>query len=327
MAKGQCTMKDIARVVGVSTYTVSRAINGKKDISLQLQEKILTVAKEMGYVPNIAARNLQSGQTKTIALVLDDLKNIYYNILLDKFTNKFQTCGYHVTIFYDKDSINTLNENFMQRVLSSNPDGIVSFLKIETGSVQLNKVWKRPLAVIGAFEEAPDIDCVYFDDVGGGEAVTCCLIEKGCKRIGFINASTKLNSGVNRCKGYFNALKEKGVEQDKSLVVNLEDDALTIEDAAEYLVNEKHVDGIFCFSDMIAINVLSYLNSKGKKIKVAGWDNIAQEVKIPCDFITVGADIDGMVNDVVDSLLHKIRNEDCPSLKKMYPVHIIDEKS
>lgn len=323
MAKGQCTMKDIARVVGVSTYTVSRAINGKKDISSQLKERILSVAKEMGYVPNIAARNLQSGQTKTVALVLDDLQNIYYSMLLNKLTNKFQARGYHVTIYYDVDSINTLNKNLMKRVLSTNPDGIVSFLSMEPGSCKLNKIWKRPVVVIGVREEDPDTDCAYFDDVGGAEHVTRYLFSQGCKRIGFINASSKLSSGVNRCKGYLNVLDELGLEKDGELVICLEDTGLSVDEAVKILVEEKKVDAIFCFSDMIAINALWCLKEGNKDVKVAGWDNIAQAIKMPCNFVTVGADIDAMVDDVVESLLLRINNEEGPVLKKMYPVHLV----
>lgn len=325
MKKNQCTMKDVARVVGVSTYTVSRALNGKRDISARLREEILRVSREMGYVPNVAARGLQSGSTKTVALVLDDLQNMYYNILLSKFTKKLNSFSYHVTIYYEWDSISTLNERLMQRVLSSNPDGIISFLRTDAQAIQLNKIWKRPLMVIGAQEDDPDTDCIYFDDGRGGEEVTRYLIGCGCRRIGFINASSKLKPGTVRCKGYERALRAAGIPVDEELIYNLEDRGCPVEEAVVHMA-KAGADGIFCFSDMTALNALWALNKTeyAGKIHVAGWDNVGQEIKMPCHFTTVGTDIDRMVDETVDVLMRRIEGQEEPVLKKMYPVYLIE---
>ena len=324
MNKNQCTMKDVAQVIGVSTYTVSRALNGKKDISQQLRERILRVAHEMGYVPNVAARGLQSGKTKTIAIVLDDLQNMYYNVLLSKFTRKLNSMGYHITIYYEWDSISTLNENLMQRVLSSNPDGIISFLRVDKGALELNKVWKRPLAVIGAEEDDPQTDCVFFDDVAGGKAVTEYLLDCGCRKIGFINASSKLLPGVRRGEGYRAALQERGVPVDEKLVIHLEDTALTVEDAAFYLCATCGADGIFCYNDMSALAVLrALMGSPYERVTVAGWDNTGREIKLPCRLTTVGTDLDHMVDEVASLIAGRIEGNELPVMKKKMPVYLV----
>lgn len=325
MSKSQCTMKDVAQVVGVSTYTVSRALNGKKDVSEQLRQKILRVSREMGYVPNVAARGLQAGRTRTVAIVLDDLQNMYYNILLTKLTRKFNSCGYHVTFYYEWDSISTLNEKLMQRVLSSSPDGIVSFLRTDSRALQLNKIWKRPLAVIGAREDDPDTDCIYYDDERGGAEVTRYLLGCGCRRIGFINASTKLLPGTLRCEGYKKALTEAGIPVDPSLIVHLEDRGQVVGVAVRELA-EKGADGIFCFSDMTALSALwSLMGTKYEnKIRIAGWDNIEKEIHLPCRFVTVGADYDRLVDDAVDILIRRMNGEVFDTVKKMFPVCLVD---
>lgn len=325
MNKNQCTMKDVARAVGVSTYTVSRALNGKKDISDGLRTKILAVAQQMGYVPNIAARGLQSGSTKTVALVLDDLKNLYYNILLSKFTRKLSACGYHVTIYYEWDSISLLNGKLMQRVLSSNPDGIISFLCTDDSARSLNDVWKRPLVVIGAEETEMSADNIYFDDFGGGEMITEYLFSQGCEKIGYINATSKLRPGVMRGKGYARALEKHGQPSDGSLVYNLEDEGFDVDEAVRRLVG-KGVDAIFCFSDMTALDALSVLMKMGleKKIRIAGWDNVTSEVNLPCAFTTVGVDLDSLVDDAVNILLRRIGGFDEAPMHKMYPVCLVE---
>ncbi len=330
MGKNQCTMKDVAQVVGVSTYTVSRALNGKKDISDKLRERILRTAHEMGYVPNIAARGLQSGRTKTIAVVLDDLQNMYYNILLSKFTRKLNAKGYHIIIYYEWDSINTLNENLMQRVLSSNPDGIISFLRVDKDALELNKIWKRPLAVIGAEEDDPQIDCVFFNDLEGGKMVTEYLIERGCRKIGFINASSKLLPGVRRGTGYCNALKEHGIPVDERLMIHLEDSNLTVEEAVCRLCGEYGADGIFCYNDMSALAVLRTLMSSPYKdaVLVAGWDNTGKEIKLPCRLTTVGVDFDSMVDDIITVLTERMEGDgEVNVLKKMYSVYLVKDEA
>ena len=105
MAKSKCTLKDVAKACNVSAYTVSRAINGKKDISKETKEMILSVAKKMGYIANSGARNLRVGSTNNIAVIYDDFENPYYNMVIKELAYKLQEKGYYMTMFYDFDSI------------------------------------------------------------------------------------------------------------------------------------------------------------------------------------------------------------------------------
>ena len=95
---GKCTLADVAKACGVATYTVSRAINDKKDISKETKERILKVAKEMGYTTNVTAKNLRVGNSNTIAIVYDDFENPYYNSLIKKISYKLNEAGYSIAL-------------------------------------------------------------------------------------------------------------------------------------------------------------------------------------------------------------------------------------
>lgn len=326
MLKSQCTMKDVAQRFGVSTYTVSRALNGKRGVSEALRTKIIETAQEMGYVPNIAARGLQSGSTKTVAIVLDDLQNLYYSVLLSKFIKKLNGVGYHVTIFTERDSISTLNNSLMQRVLSSNPDGIISFLRSDEDACSLNRVWKRPLIVLGTEESDEQTDSLFFDDRAGGRQVTEYLLSCGCRRVGYINATTKLLPGMRRFDGYRETLEARGL-YDEKIVVHLENRQILVEDAVKELLAEG-VDGIFCFSDMTALHALWALKHiiGGNRVRVAGWDHIGGEVRLPCSFATVDVDFDRVVSDAVKLFQKRVGGEVFPAVHRMYPVKLIKEE-
>lgn len=323
--KHQCTLKDVAQAVGVAAYTVSRALNGKKDISDEMREKILKTAEEMGYVPNVAARGLQSGRTRTIAVVFDDFQNPYYNMLLTKLAYTLHTAGYHLTIFFEFNSISELSSELMQRVLSSNPDGIISFIHVDKKAIELNRIWRRPLVVLGVEQDAEEADSMFFDDVKGGRLVAEYLMREGCKKIGFVNATSRLTSGLHRMEGYTQAIESRGGSCE-GLTVQLEDSGMTVEQAFDFLVREKGADGLFCFNDVTALSALWYLSehNPGRRVRVVGWDHIQQSMNLPVRLSTVHVHTDAVVEEAVRLLIGRIEGADAPVCHKMFDIAIVE---
>ena len=177
----KCTLQDVAKACNVSAYTVSRAVNDKKDISKETKEKILKVAKEMGYIANSSARNLRTGQTKNIAIIYDDFENPYYNMIIKKMAIKLNDLDYSITIFYDFDSISLFNTKLLKRVLSSNIDGIISFIALTENAKKLNEIWKKPIIQFSKSNDI-DVDSIHFDDEDGGYKLTNKVISKGYRR-------------------------------------------------------------------------------------------------------------------------------------------------
>ena len=320
--KAKCTLKDVALACGVSAYTVSRAMNDKKDISKETKERILKVAQEMGYVQNISAKNLRTGSSKTVAIIYDDFENPYYNSLIRKITNILNENGYYVTLFYDLDSISVLNTKLMNRVLSSNVDAIISFIYVTRSAKKLNSIWKKPIIQIGSSSMEKDISCFMFDHYEGGKILTRYLLGSGFKKIGFINATEQLVSGMERIKGYKAVLEERKIQFDENLIIQLSETQLNITEATQLLV-DKSCDSIICYNDFTALACLKYLHENNiYDIKVCGFDNIKETLPIPTPFPSVHGDIDLLVEEATNYLLECIESNSIEVIQKVYDVNI-----
>lgn len=317
---GKCTLADVAKACGVATYTVSRAINDKKDISKETKERILKVAKEMGYTTNVTAKNLRVGNSNTIAIVYDDFENPYYNSLIKKISYKLNEEGYSIALFYDFDSISLLNTKLLKRVVSSNVIGIISFMKVTANAKKFNNIVNIPIIQLGIEDDDNDIDCVYYDDVEGSYKLTNLLLNKGYKNIGFINATMKLKSGMNRIKGYKKALLKRNIENLN--VIHLTESNLTVEEATQKLV-DMNVDSIICYSDMTCLMVIKYLKTIGRKeIKIVGFDNINQFFPLPIELISAYGNMDDFVNAGISMLLNRINESSLAYKKVVLPMSI-----
>lgn len=319
----KCTLADVAKACNVSRYTVSRAINDKKDISKETKEMILTVAKEMGYIVNMNARNLRIGSTKNIAIIYDDFENPYYNMIIKELAIKLNERNYSITLFYDFDSISLVNTGLLKRVLSSNIDGIISFIGLTDNAKKLNEIWKKPMVQLSRSTKI-DIDQVYFDNENGGYIITKHLIEQGYKKIGFLALEEKVIGVYDRTIGYRRALKECNIDFDENMLIELADEKITFEDAVDKLI-EHHADSIICYSDILAFKVLKLLKDKNLNIKVTGFDNIQQSLNIPVDIATVAGSIEKLVDSTIDIIFSRINEPQFENFKTVViPVHIID---
>lgn len=323
--KNKCTLKDVAERVGVAVYTVSRALNGKKDISEELRRKIQIVAAQMGYVPNQGARMLRDGYSKTIAVVYDDFQNPYYNILLSKFADKLYKKGYNITIFYDFESISLLHEKLMTRVLSANIDAIISLIAADEDALILNEIWKKPLAVVSSTDNIENIDVFCSDDLNGGKVATEYLINQGCKRIGYINASLQQPSGMKRYNGYRQALQNADISYDENLVVRLAETKLTVGDGLTKIM-KSNPDAIFCFNDMTVLLVLQEIKAQNinTPIKIIGYDGIQRDLVLPVTITTMNVDFEQIAEDVVNTILRRINGETFDYTRKLYPVKLFE---
>lgn len=118
------TIKDIAERAGVSTATVSCALNGTKPVKEATRQKILQAAAELNYIPNAAARELKSHSTKTIGIILNDIKSKFHSDLFISLSTEFQRNGYLIEVAFSNDQPQVEHQN-IDRILSKNVDGLV----------------------------------------------------------------------------------------------------------------------------------------------------------------------------------------------------------
>jgi LacI family transcriptional regulator len=277
--KRQVTIKDIARKLGVSTSTVSRALQDHPDISVKTREAVKELAKILGYKPNMVALNLKHSRTNTIGVLVPEVEHYFFSTILNGVEEVAYKNNYSVMVFQS-------NESYMREVLitqtflTNRVDGVLaSFSKNTHDFSHFQQLVDNeiPLVFFDREREELHADSVIVDDYSGAYNAVNHLLSKGCKKIAFFSAPQHLVLGKNRLEGYKAALEHHGIAYNPDLVY-----ACDTYDQAEKIsrsILKKHdrPDAIFAVNDLTAIGAMKVAKQQGLKIpediKFVGFEN------------------------------------------------------
>ncbi|GAB5408310.1 MAG: LacI family DNA-binding transcriptional regulator [Balneolaceae bacterium] len=216
----EVTLKQIANALGVSTMTVSRAMNNSDKVSDRTKKKIRAKAREMGYTPNHIAKSLLSQKTNTIGVVIPEIHHMFFSQVISGIESVIYENNYHLFLTNsseeferEKDVIETLRSRRVDGILiscaeDSNQDEYYKGL-IDSGTKMV--FFDRCVENIGA-------SCVCVNDRLSSHLITKHLIDHGYKRIAHLAGSSNLSISRERFGGYKDALEESGLDFDEALV-------------------------------------------------------------------------------------------------------------
>ena len=272
------TLKDIAKMANVSSATVSKVLNGKDEhISEATRQKILEIVKREGYIPNAIAKSLKMKKTKTLGIIIPDVMNLFFSELARGIEDAAEKKGYSV-ILCNTDNKVKKEEKYIQMLQEKMVDGII----LTTSEESVSKSLKRRNTPIVLLDRDILIDeevgRIVVDNMEGAFNATEFLVKKGCKNIGFISSDDVNKSSGQRLEGYKNALLANALEIDEDRIYL---DSYTIETGYRgtlKILEKKHIDGICCGNDLIAIGAIKALKEKEihvpGDVKVIGFDDI-----------------------------------------------------
>ncbi len=280
------TIQDVARAAGVSVGTVSRAMNDYSDISAKTRERILEVAKEMNYRPNLVAKSLSSKHSRSIAVILSGfLEDVMFN---DFETMLMKGC-YQFAIEHDLDIsmyvINTKTQtekSYEQLCYEHNIAGAVIFgLKNTDPYFKSLEESNKPCVTIDVEVGGENVSNVTNDHVAAFDELTQYLIDQGHKRIALVSGRKNAAVTVQRFEGAMNAMKRNGLELPKEWVIYtnfLKDEADSEVEKFLKEHGEAGVTAFLCMSDMLAIGTIEALKKSGYRVpddySVVGYDGI-----------------------------------------------------
>jgi LacI family transcriptional regulator len=260
------TLKDLAKKTGYSINTISRALKDKEDISLSTRKQIKKLAAETGYIPDVIAGSLRSNSTKTIAVILGDISNPYFGIVVKGIEDTARENGYHVVIA-NTNEIYENEEEIIKTLLGKRVDGFI-ILPVQDDSSDIKILKKRgvPLVLLGRYFKDISTSYVISNDITGGYLATKYLIEKGHREILVITGPPHISCARERLQGYLMAMKEANIALSKDLICELSSIRGTECHARfmELLKNRKFT-AVFAFSDFLAFQVLYTLEELGLK--------------------------------------------------------------
>ncbi len=308
------TIKEIAKMAGVSTATVSKILNGKDQyISEATRQKVLEIVEREGYIPNGIAKSLKMRRTKTIGIIVPDVMNLFFSELARGVEDAAEKKGYSV-ILCNSDNKEVKEEKYLNVLQEKMVDGII----MTAAEDSMNKAIKRcktPMVLVDRdIELDMSVGRITVNNEEGAYKATKFLIERGCKDIGFISSEKKNKPSAERLSGYIKALKDHGLNVDdrKIFLQNFTIDSGY--NGVMALLEKTNIDGIFCGNDLIAIGAIQALKEKKikvpEKVKVIGFDDISIAQFIDPPLTTIRQPIYKLGEEAVNMLVAIIEKRD-----------------
>lgn len=278
------TIKDIARLSGVSTQTISRVINEKPDVSPETRERILEIIHQTGYQPSALARSLIQQRSYTLGVIIAGLKYQGISQTLNGITEQADKEGYSL-LLEELPNFNVTDVQPAIRSLISHQVEALIYAAPEIGenwrNVQAQCPQPCPPMVFLKGSPYPGISTISVDNYLGAYLATLHLYEQGCRHIAHISGDADWWETDERIKGWKSALEKVGLPVSSRQVVGGNWSSASGEKAFQLILqNYPEVDGVFAGNDQMALAVLHIANEKGIKIpqqlKVIGFDDLAE---------------------------------------------------
>lgn len=278
----QTTLKDIAKIVGVSPRTVSSALSGTGRVSEAMRIKIKNVANELNYKPNLQARGLVQHKSYLIGTVFPYLNVSFFNEIISGIEEKASENDYDILLGNANLQTKKDGRFAIERMIRRNVDGLIC--SPDYREVNLFKELKeKNIPTIQVMTNIDDLDLPFIgvDNICGGKIATNHLISLGHEKIGFIGTNRIHYSEIDsRNSGYLQALIENGIKLDIDRYTVKADQSIKggYDATLELLKKAPDLTAIFASTDYAALGVIRALLSKGKKIpeevSVIGFDDL-----------------------------------------------------
>jgi DNA-binding LacI/PurR family transcriptional regulator len=327
-------LKDMARHLGVSVMTVSKALRDAPDVSAATKSRIKALARQMGYVPDSSAQGLRTKTTKLFGLVIPSSTNPVFARIVFAIEERAHELGYDILLAHSLNQPER-EENCIRRLLSRRVDGLfispVYRFEAEARIYQEVLARKTPTVLLGP----PATFCKSFPSIEIEELIasynaTQHLLKLGHKRIAYLTGPPTAPWAHERFEGYRRALRETGLDVDDKLVFQA---GSTIEDgtkAALQMLNEScDATAVQAVSDLVAIGCAETLLAQGLKIpediSIVGFGNIltTEHFRVPMTTIRQPKFRLGVAAmEMMMSLIHGERVQ-----PKRLPAELVERKS
>ena len=293
MRSNQITIKDIARILGISPSTVSRALKDHPDINSDTKKAVNELANKLKYQPNAVALSLKNSRSNTIGIIIPEIVHYFFSSVISGIEDIASQRGYTVIICQSNESFDREVAN-AKTLLSHRVDGILISISKQTNTfTHFQNLQEGGIPLVFFDRIAPGInaDQVIIDDIEASYDATRHLIENGCKRIAHFAGPQSLLIGRNRLQGYINALTEAGLPVDNRLIIQADTFEKARNTVGQMLDSGTIPDGIFAVNDMTAIGAMQTIKKRG--------------LRIPEDVSIVGFS-DGYLSGVTDPHLSSV---------------------
>lgn len=310
------TIKDVAKLAGVSIKTVSNVINNNESrFREETRERVLAAMEELNYQPDRAARYMRSGQIGIIALTIPDISNPYFAEIAREVIKAARDHD-HTVLIDHTDGLPEQERLVAQGLRPHAVDGIIlDPLTLTEEDLAPERV-ATPIVLLGERMTNRYHDHVQIDNVGAARLAVSHLIELGRRRIAVMPVPKDEKDAMSRLRyrGYVEALEEAGMSVDPSLVLSTSAASFTYHDGQkcidQLLTLRKPADAVLCLNDRVALGAMKALRLKGYQIPgdvaVVGFDNIEEGSFAAPSLTTIAPDKTEIAKTAVSLLIDRI---------------------
>ncbi|NIF23197.1 MULTISPECIES: HTH-type transcriptional regulator GalR [Pantoea] len=326
------TIKDVARLAGVSVATVSRVINHSPKASESSRQAVNEAMAELQYHPNANARALAQQSTETLGLVVGDVSDPFFGAMVKAVDEVAGATGNFLLIgngYHNEQKERRAIEQLMRHRCAALvvhakkiPDADLEVLmKQMPGMVLLNRL-------LPGFEQR----CIALDDRYGAWLATRHLIQQGHQNIAFICSTHAISDSEDRLQGYHDALREHGIASQDRLIALAEPDESGGEQAmTELLGHGKHFTAVVCYNDSMAAGALAVLSDNGirvpEEMSLTGFDDVLVSRYVRPRLTTVRYPIVTMAQQAAALALALANDQPLPEVTNMFSPTLVRRHS
>lgn len=321
------TLKDVAKLAGVTVTTVSRVLNNRGYISTETRRKVMDAMSQLDYQPNELARSLIFQRTFIIGILVPSVAHPFFGMLVDALERAATGKGYKIMLCNSRHEADK-ELSYIEMLKRNKVDGIIMASRTLEIRPYLNL--KLPLLTFDRFFSS-DIPLLTSDSRSGGEIAARHLIEKGCRHLVYIGGSKNQQLSNLRGEGFAAVCAEAGIPYD--MVETEESSFLSMHyesQIEEILANHQPVDGIFASSDVIAAQTIAACRSHGcripEDIRIVGYDDVMLAQLIHPMLTTIRQPVEAMASQMIDLLDQMINGHAVPE-KTVLPVELVVRQS
>ncbi|MEH7238728.1 LacI family DNA-binding transcriptional regulator [Bacillus sp. JJ1562] len=315
------TIKDIAKIAGVSVTTVSRALNGYSDVNENTRKKIEKYARELNYSPNTLARSLVMNKSNTIGILVSGLEkeSVKDNFIIEILTgvNDFVSGTEYDLILFNTNSSKQREKTYTQLCNERKVDGIIlQGIRIDDPYLKEVVEGDIPCVLIDIPITAKNVGYVTTNNKIGAKNAVKHLIELGHTNIGLVNGHEFAYVSQERLEGYKEALLEANIHVNQDYIVNgnfREESAKQV--VKKLLENKTEITALFCASDLMAIGAMNAAKEMNRSVpedlSIIGYDDILQSSYVSPRLTTVAQNKFELGFQAAKLLLEMLEEKDC----------------
>lgn len=282
------SIREVAKIAGVSPATVSRVMNGSAGVSPEKQNRVLEAIEKTGFVPNEVARSLFKRSARTIGLIIPSIRNPYFTQLASQVDACAGREGYRIFLCSVGDDLER-EKAALQMLVAMNADGVILASGNEEIRHHLSGI-SVPVVALDTYFPSPHVSAfIHCDYYSGGRMAAEHLLACGCRNIVCIKGPQQFFSARKRYEGYRDVCREHGLPEQ---TVDCDYDfAAGMAMTEELLARYPQADGILSCNDMVAISTYKALHKKSisvpDQIQLIGFDDIDPATLISPELSTI----------------------------------------